>query len=406
MRNNRTYTSLWSRCALLLMVAPAAWADLSGTVTVPAASAVSLDTGIVSGSGGDILFSGTTLTAQGAAKTFDTGNGQLAAFNSFTLATLQQLASLYSATAFSPVAGHVIAVLTSGGNYAKALVTAVSASSITFQYLTYGANAAPAGPSISAVQNNYSYLQPGLPNYGIAPGSLFIIKGVDLANPGTAVLQSSGGSGIPTSLNGATIAVTVNGVTTHPAMYYAIPAQIAAVLPSSTPAGTGTITVTYNGIASSPAPILVVSTALGFDSYFGSGVGLGVATDASGNIFTYSNSAKPGQTIVLWASGLGADTADSDTVFTSSPHAVSVPLQIYIGGFQAGRFVSGSVRLPGGESDRCHDSIFRAAWVRGIHRWGERKHRQQHGDSSGDGGWRSMLGPGARGDQFGFQREW
>ena len=84
----------------------------------------------------------------------------------------------------------------------------------------------------------YSYIMLGLPNYGMAPGSLFLIKETGLADPNTPALQSSGAPGIPTSLSGASISVTVNGVPVHPGMYYAIPTRIADVLPSSTPAGT------------------------------------------------------------------------------------------------------------------------------------------------------------------------
>lgn len=344
-------SNLRNRAAAVLLsltVPIGAWADLSGIATVPANSTLNLDTGGVFTSGGDLLYSGGKLTAQASAKAIDAGNILLAGFNIFNLAVLQSYTPGLSNLPITAVAGDVIVVLTNGGHYAKALVTAISGTSLTLQYLTYGSSAAPAGPAITAVQNNYSYLQVGLPNYGIAPGTLFIIKGTDLANAGTAVLQSSGGAGIPTTLNGASISVTVNGVTTHPGMYYAIPTQIAAVLPSSTPVGTGTITVTYNGTVSSAATILVVSTALGFDTYYGSGTGLGVATDpTSGAVFNYTNAAKPGQTIVLWASGLGADLADSDTVFTSSPHAVNVPLQIYIGGIPATILYQGASGYPG-----------------------------------------------------------
>ena len=42
--------------------------------------------------------------------------------------------------------------------------------------LTFPA-AIPAQPVINAVINNFSGLKPGLPNYGIAPASLFVIYG-------------------------------------------------------------------------------------------------------------------------------------------------------------------------------------------------------------------------------------
>ena len=177
---------------------------------------------------------------------------------------------------------------------------------------------------------------------------MFIIQGTDLASATTAVLQNPAGAGIPLSLNGASIAVTVNGVTTHPGIYYAIATQLAAVLPSSTPVGTGTVTVTYNGTTSAGAPITVVQSALGLDTYAGTGAGLGVATDPlTGSIFSYNQSAKPGQTIVLWGSGLGANSADSDTAQTVTPHAVNVPLTIYIGGLQAQILYQGGSGYPG-----------------------------------------------------------
>jgi uncharacterized protein (TIGR03437 family) len=206
---------------------------------------------------------------------------------------------------------------------------------------------ATGGPAIARIQNNYSYILHNFPNYGIAPGALFIIAGTGLANPGAAILQSSASPGLPLSLNGASVSVTVNGITTHPALYYATPTQIAAVLPSGTPAGTGTLTVTYNGTSSPPATIQVVASALGLDTYYGSGTGLGVATDATGALINYANSAAPGQILTLWGSGLGADSADSDTTFTPAPHSVNVPLQIYIGGVPAQIGYQGASGYPG-----------------------------------------------------------
>jgi len=155
-------------------------------------------------------------------------------------------------------------------------------------------------PAITAVMNNYSYVLPGAQNYGIAPGSIFVIFGSGLATPGApAVLQDST-NGLPFTLNGASVAVTVSGETVHPALYYATPAQIAAVLPSTTPVGTGTVTVTYNGIASGPASIQVVLSALGLATMSGDGTGQAMATDANYNLITPTNSAASGQIITLW----------------------------------------------------------------------------------------------------------
>jgi uncharacterized protein (TIGR03437 family) len=344
-------SNLWTVAALLFPVA--AFADLSGTVTLSANQSINLETGAAVTSGGDFLWNGSTLTPQG--NVYATTTGNLGAGSFYYIHVTQLLleeyfegGGLFSQSAITGLTTNtIVGALDNSGNFAVLLVTAINGTSITFEFTTFGSPGSI--PAIAGVQNNYSFLVPGLPNYGIAPGTLFIVTGTDLASTGTGPiqLQSTAAPGIPLTLNGASIAVTVNGVTTYPGIYYALGTQIAAVLPSGTPVGAGTITVTYNGVASRPANITVVATALGLDTYNGSGSGLGVATDLDYNLIDYNTSAKPGQSIVLWGSGLGADTADSDTTVTSAPHAVNVPLTIYIGGVQAQVLYQGSSGYPG-----------------------------------------------------------
>ena len=89
----------------------------------------------------------------------------------------------------------VAAYQTNGGNLGKFIVTAITGTSLTIQYTTY----ISVTPKITGVQNNYSLLVTGLPNYGIAPGSLFIIKGSSLASIPTSsvTLQRSERGGNP-----------------------------------------------------------------------------------------------------------------------------------------------------------------------------------------------------------------
>ena len=223
---------------------------------------------------------------------------------------------------------------------------AVSATSITLQSVTYGVASTSTGtPTITKVLNNSSQTPAGFPNYGIAPSSIFIVQGNALADAAELVLQSSAAPGLPLTLNGASLSATVSGVTVRPALYYTSPGQLAAVLPASTPAGTGTITVTHNGVASAPAPLQVVPSAVGFNMYNGK---LGVATDgATGALLTFTNSGSPEQIIVLWATGLGANAADSDSIFTTTPHAVNTAMQIYVGGVLANILYQGSAGYPG-----------------------------------------------------------
>ncbi len=211
---------------------------------------------------------------------------------------------------------------------------------------------AQAGPAVTGVVNNYSFTPSGLPNSGVAPSSIITVFGTGMAAAptGTVTLESSvGPAGIPKSLNGTSISVTVGGTTVTPAMYYAIPTQIAAVLPAATPIGNGTLTVTYNGSASNAFPIQVVPSAVGLDTYYGTGAGLITATNAkTGALFNYMNSASPGQTITLWGTGLGADPEDSDTVFTMTPHSVNQSMvQVYFGGVPGTVTYAGSSGYPG-----------------------------------------------------------
>ena len=153
-----------------------------------------------------------------------------------------------------------------------------------------------APPVVTAVMNNSSTIPAGFPNSGVAPSSLLVIQGSGMAAPGsTAVLQDSA-KGLPSTLTGASISVTVGGTTVTPAIYYGSPTAIAAVLPAATPPGNGTITVSNNGTPSTAAPIQVVPSAFGFDIYHG----WAVATDAtSGALITETNSAQPGEVLVF-----------------------------------------------------------------------------------------------------------
>ena len=116
-------------------------------------------------------------------------------------------------------------------------------------------------------------------------------------------------------------------------MIYARHDQINAVLPSNTPVGTGTITVTYNGQTSATQPITVVKTSMGVFTVNQGGSGPGVVTDANFKLITGTNSAKPGQTLILWATGAGPVTFDESRPPTTTVNLQSVAkAQIYVNG--------------------------------------------------------------------------
>ncbi|MGA3016923.1 MAG: hypothetical protein ABSF62_07365 [Bryobacteraceae bacterium] len=351
MKLNRIPTIAIAVLALALALPIAALADVTGTPTLTAGNTLSLDTGATSSSGGDILWNSSGITPQGSATAYNLGPGGAAAYATYTQALLSGLGSLYSKSAIAasslPV-GDVFAVKTNGGNYAKVLVTVQSGTSISLQFDTFGSSA-PTGPTITQILNNYGLVPAGFTNSGISPGSLFIIKGSGLADPNAqAVLQSSASPGLQTTLNGASVKVTVGSTTTVPVFYYAIAAQLALVLPSNTPVGNATLTVSYGGQTSSPASFQVVANAMGFDAYYGTGSGLGVATNnATGALYNYTNSIPPGTTVVMWGSGLGADPTRDTTFSTSNINQIAGLSHIYIGGLDAPIVYQGPSGYPG-----------------------------------------------------------
>src|SRR5579862_3843380 len=117
-------------------------------------------------------------------------------------------------------------------------------------------------PAPAAVLNPASNIPAGLPNSGIAQGSIFVVYGTNL---GPANIAQPSALPLPNSLGGTSISVTVGGTTVNAPLIYSLNSQVAGVLPSSTPTGTGTLTVTYNG-ANGTTPIQVVQTNFGIST--------------------------------------------------------------------------------------------------------------------------------------------
>jgi uncharacterized protein (TIGR03437 family) len=161
-----------------------------------------------------------------------------------------------------------------------------------------------AGPSIASpgVYNSASYTLAEFPNGGIAQGSIFVVFGTGLG-PSAIVYNSS----LPyqTILGGTSVSVIVNSTNVACLMFYTSAAQVAAILPSGTPVGTGTITVTYSGVISNAVPIKVVKNALGLFTRNQQGSGPAVVEDSNNNYNSYLYAFQPGETVTFWGTGLG-----------------------------------------------------------------------------------------------------
>jgi uncharacterized protein (TIGR03437 family) len=346
-------------CILALILPVAALANLTGTQTLTTGgiTTLDLDTGAAGTSGGDILWTGTGISMQGNATESNlTANGGY--YGSSGLSLLDRsLLTQFGSYSSSPVplsvlaVNNIFAIHTNGGNYAAFVVTAQSGSSITLQFVTF-AGAAPTRPTITAVLNNYGLIPAGFTNSGIAPGTLFIIQGSGLASATSvsSLESTTGGSVLPTTLNGASVSVSIGSVTVAPAFYYAENIQLALVLPSGTPVGEGTVTVTYNGQTSAPFYFNIVTSAPGFAAYYGTGSGLAHAQDLNYGYYNYGNSIPPNTTIRLIGSGLGADpdpTRDTQYVTPSTADAIHALTHVYVGGTDAAIVYQGPEGYPG-----------------------------------------------------------
>ncbi len=335
---------------LLAAAAVTALADINGTSSITAGTSFSLDSGTSVTTGADLLFSGVSINASGRATFIDLGPGGPTAYAPLNASTLPLLSGtlVTSIGGASLAVNEVFAVQTNGGNVAAVLITVVSGSSLTIQFKTFGNTIGTGGgnvPTIAAVENNYGGIAPGLPNYGIAPGSLFVIAGTSLAAAPATSLQSSASPGLQTTLTGVTITVTVNGSSVTCPIYYLSPTQIDAVLPGNTSVGTGTIVVNYNGVSSAPAPIVVAQSAFGILTYNGT---LAAAYDGNNALITGTNAANPGQTIVIYGSGVGGDPNNNDKVFPQNQNNLTgIPLQVFVGGVQATVLYRGRSQFPG-----------------------------------------------------------
>lgn len=199
-----------------------------------------------------------------------------------------------------------------------------------------------AQPRITQVSNNYSYLLPSHPSYGIAKGSIFIIVGTGLANSSTPLQNMP----LKTELNGVSAKVTVGGTSTDVIWYYVTPTALGGVLPSNTPVGKGTITVTNNGQTSTPAPILVVNNAFGLLTLDQSGTGTAAVFNTQYDLLSATNSTRPGDIIVLWGSGIGPVAGD-ETLQQAQVNLENSPITVEIGGLPARLTYRGRSIFPG-----------------------------------------------------------
>ncbi len=199
------------------------------------------------------------------------------------------------------------------------------------------------GAVIGSVASAASFIDSALPNGGVAQGSVVYLNGINL---GPAALNVSPNPFQNATLGGTSINITVNGTTTAGLLYYTSATQVAFLLPSNTPVGTGTIQATFNGQSGPAVPIRVVATAPGIITTTSDGQGSGIVTfpDYSlvsvtrasncGGVYTTCGAANPGDTLTIWATGLGPVNGNDASGAGLGVNMSSLPLTVWLGNVQ------------------------------------------------------------------------
>jgi uncharacterized protein (TIGR03437 family) len=171
----------------------------------------------------------------------------------------------------------------------------------------------------------------GFPNSGVAQGSIFTLFGSGLGPPALTQVTKFP---LPKSLAGTSIQITVGGTPVDAIMLWTVASQVAAILPSSTPTGSAQLVLTYNGSASDPIPFQVVTGSFGAFTLNSGGSGTAVITNAANKVITLLNSAKPGDTVSIWSTGLGPVTGD-ETAGPLPGNMKNLNIKVWVGGKSA-----------------------------------------------------------------------
>jgi uncharacterized protein (TIGR03437 family) len=180
--------------------------------------------------------------------------------------------------------------------------------------------AALAPPTLAAngTVNAASYTPATSANGAIAPGSIVAIFGTNLASTAAAAASLP----LPTTL--ATTTVTMNGVAVP--LFYIAGGQVNAQAPFNLPSGSVSIQATVGSQTTLVQTAQVVSALPGVFTTNSAGTGAGIFLHASYLPVTAASPAVPGETILIYCTGLGATNpaVATGSASPSNPAATSI----------------------------------------------------------------------------------
>jgi uncharacterized protein (TIGR03437 family) len=149
-----------------------------------------------------------------------------------------------------------------------------------------------------------------------APNTFISIYGTNLAY-GTAAIGPDDirGGGLPTLLGNLGVRVVINQILGD--LYYVSPTQVNVLIPTSLVAGPATVQLVDSGLAGPPVSIMLGTAA---PALFQADALDVIATHGNGPVVTPASPAAKGETVVLYATGLGPTlpAAIPDQIATSA----------------------------------------------------------------------------------------
>ncbi len=230
--------------------------------------------------------------------------------NNGSLVGHQRVSDALGGTSYDYTYGDTYSV-GSGGTYSDSYARYVVGANGTVRIASgigpyLGLNVALAAPTLSG---SGVFLNPeGVVNAGswapftaaIAPGEFIALNGTGLAPDGLPVANS-----IPFPTSIGPVQVLINGVAAP--LYYATPNVIVAIVPYATSSSVATVQVVNNNVTSNTVTTYVGLTAPGVFTQNQNGLGYGsIQHSADYSLVTAANPAVPGETLLVYLTGLGA----------------------------------------------------------------------------------------------------
>ena len=247
------------------------------------------------------------------------GDGTINAYNATTGALVATLMDTKGAVIH--ISGIWGLQVGNGGNGGDPNAVYFAAGTGGQQHGLFGSLQAAPAIAANAIVNSASYTAP------VAPGGFVTIFGANLsATQRTWTTSDFVGGKLPTSING--VSVTIDGKPAY--IYYVTPGQIDLIPAADTTQGSVPVVVTNNGLTSVSSTVTLATTAPGCfiskNNYIAAIHADGTLVGPTTLFPNNSTPAKPGETISLYATGLGATNPVEDgLVVTSAAPLVTVP---------------------------------------------------------------------------------